>query len=137
MKNFKKHQNLILVFLLISCNIAILGMGLDERVISDNYNSQTSCISSQAFTTNDNITIIHVSESNLALTLIKGIRNNSRNKTFERNSILLIFILIVLSGVFRLTQDIYYFYHRLYVKQRYYLISYIHAKDGRKRFMPC
>ena len=137
MKNFKKHQNLILVFLLISCNIAILGMGLDERVISDNYNSQTSCISSQAFTTNDNITIIHVSESNLALTLIKGIRNSSRNKTFERNSILLIFILTILSGVFRLTQDIYYFYHRLYVKQRYYLISYIHAKDGRKRFMPC
>lgn len=137
MNMFKRQNNFILIFLLISCITAMFGMGLEEHALSDIGNSNTSCISNQSFTTSDNITTIHVSEGNLALAIIKGIRNSSRQKSFGRNNVLLIFILTILSGVFRLTQEIYGFYHRLYIQQRYYLISYIHAKDGRKRLISC
>ena len=137
MKEWKKHQSLILMFLLISCIAAMFGMGLEEHALSDARSINTSFVSNQSFTTSDNITTIHVSEGNIALAIIKGIKNNSRQKSFGRNSVLLIFILTILSGVFRLTQEIYDFYHRLYVRQRYYLISYIHAKDGRKQLLPC
>ena len=137
MNMFKRQNNFILIFLLISCITAMFGMGLEEHALSDIGNSNTSCISNQSFTTSDNITTIHVSEGNLALAIIKGIRNSSRQKSFGRNNVLLIFILTILSGVFRLTQEIYGFYNRLYVRQRYYLISYIHAKDGCKRLISC
>ncbi|MBR1599691.1 MAG: hypothetical protein IJ661_12385 [Lachnospiraceae bacterium] len=137
MNMFKRQTNFILIFLLISCITAMFGMGLEEHALSDIGSNNTSCISNQSFTTSDNITTIHVSEGNLALAIIKGIRNSSRQKTFGRNNVLLIFILTVLSGVFRLTQEIYGFYHRLYVRQRFYLISYIHAKDGCKRLISC
>ena len=137
MKNLKKHQICILYFFLISCVIAMFGMGLENHVLSDTESKSTSSISSQSFTTSDNITTIHVSEGNLALAIIKGIRNSSRQKSFNRSSILLLFVLTILSGVFRLTQEIYGFYDRLYVGHRYILIAYIHAKDGHKRPSCC
>ena len=136
MKGMKRHQNFILYILLISCIITILSVGFQEHTFSLASDKITSSISSQSFTTSDNITTIHVSEDNLALAIIKGIRNSSSKKTMLRNSILLIFVLTLLSGVFRLTQEIYGFYQRLYIKLRLYLIAYMHAKDGRKRLSP-
>lgn len=132
MNDLKKQQKFILYALLMSCIIAMFGMGLDEHALSSAGSNRTSCISKQSFTTSDNITTIHVSEGNPALAIIKGIKNGSRQKSFGINSVLFIFILTILSGVFRLTQEIYNHYHRLYIRHRYYLISYIHAKDGRK-----
>lgn len=137
MKNLKKNQIFILYFLLISCVTAMFGMGLEEHNLSNAGNKANSCISSQSFTTSDNITTIHVSEGNLALAIIKGIKTGSRQRSFNRNAILLIFVLTVLSGAFRLTREIYDSYDRLYVWHRYILIAYIHAKDGHKRPSYC
>ena len=133
MKDLKRQQTFILYILLMSCIVAMFGMGLDAHRLNDVGSINTSCISNQSFTTSDNITTIHVSEGNLALAIIKGIRNSSNKKTMLRNSVLLIFVLTLMSGAFRLTQEIYGFYQRLYVKLRLYLIAYIHAKDGCKR----
>lgn len=137
MKNLKKSQIFILYFLLFSCTIAILGMGLDGHSLPSASGVESSSITSQTFTTSDNLTTIHVSEGNIALAIIRGIRNNSRQKSYGGSSVLLIFILTILSGVFRLTQGIYGFYHRLYVWHRHFLIAYIHAIDGRKRLASC
>lgn len=137
MKDSKIQHKFILHILLISCIIAMFGMGLEGHSFSDAGNTASTGITCQSFNTSDNITTIHVSGGNIALAIIKGIRNNSRQKSFGQNNVLLIFILTLLSGTFRLTQEIYIFYQRLYVKLKLYLIAYIHAKDGRKRLMPC
>ena len=132
MKSMKKQQTFILYFILISCIMSMFSMGLDGHALTSAGNNSSSSITNQSFTTSDNITAIHVSEGNLSLAIIKGIKNSSRQKTIGRNIIFLIFALTILSGVFRLTQEIYIFFSRLYVWHRYYLIAYIHAKDGRK-----
>lgn len=137
MKSWKTNQTFLFSILFISCIISMVGIGLEEHALSSAEGKNSNSILSQSFSTCDNITTIHVSEGNLTLAIIKGIRNNLSQKSFVGKIILLFFILAFLSGVFRLTQEIYSFYDRLYVWHRYYLIAYIHAKDGRKRAMPC
>lgn len=133
MKRLNLHHTFIFHILLLSCIISMFGTGLTEHALFGAGRENSARISSQSFTTSDNITTIHVSEGNLTLAIIRGIKNSSRQKSFGRNSMLLFLILTILSGVFRLTQNILSFYHRLYVWHRYCLITYIHAKDGRKR----
>ena len=137
MYNLKRSHLLIIAFFIMSCFMALFGMGLSEHILSDYREDNSGSIFCQSFTTSDNITTIHVSESNLTLAIIKGIRNSSNQKTNFRNNVLIIFVLTILSGVFRLTSEIFSFYHRLYVWHHYMLIAYIHAKDGCKLLSSC
>ncbi len=137
MKFFNGRKKFIIYLLLVSFVITAFDIGVEEHALSRYVADPGSYITKQAFTTCENVHIFQVQESNLALGIIRGYKNNNRSQENNRCGMLLLFILTFLSGVFRFTQEIYGFYRHLFIRYRYVMITYMHDKDGRKRIFNC
>ena len=126
-------HNFIIYVTLISFLVTVPGLGMDEnsRIVFRSNSGQH--ITRQVFTNSDNIETLKLQDNTLALVSVKGMHHNNRSRKYGQNAKLLLFILLLILGVFRFIHVIYGFYLYLFIRRRMLLITYIHNKDGRKR----
>lgn len=134
MKRSSGLQNFIIYLLLTVFLITGSGMGLDEgcQVFSLCGRNRGSTLTSQTFTTSGDLHTFEVRESSAVVFSIRGFKSN-RSESFGRSGLFFLCVLAVLSGIFRLVQEIFVFYDRLYVHDRFHMITFMHDTDGRKR----
>lgn len=134
MKRVEERNNFIIYLLLVVFLIAGAGFGLGEncQVFSSYQDMNQSRITVPTFTANDEIHTFQVRErSAVALRYISF--NNSRSDVSLKGSLAFLCVLTILSVYFRLMQKIFVYYSRLYVHERFYVIAFMQAIDGRKR----
>jgi len=116
-----------------ACLVGLLGMGVESYACPDAKDGLESIASAQSIVHKDNAAIIQINDGSNALAIIKGIRNNSRGKSYG-NNIQFFYAMTVMSAAFCLIQKKRRFHDALCVWGSYNLIlvSYIHSKDGSK-----
>lgn len=134
MKNIEKHHNLIIYLLLVVFLITGVGFGLGEncQVFSSFRNMSGSRVTVPTVKANDEIHTFQVWER--GSTTLRYINlENGRSEIAMKNSLAFLCVLAVLSVYFCLIQERFVYYGRLYVRERFYMIAFMQAIDGRKR----
>lgn len=134
MKNLKNSNNFIIYLLLVVFLITGAGYGLGEecQVFSAYHNVNSSEITAPTFSANDEIHTFQVRERN-SVTLRYNSMKSNRGEVTLRGCLLFLCVLALLSVFFRLLQEIFFRFERLYVRERLCIIGFIHDTDGRKR----
>ena len=134
MKRVEMRNNFIIYLLLVVFLITGAGFGLGDngRVFSLCQESNESRITIPVFTASDEIHVFQVRERSTAVLRYVGLKNG-RSDVSLKNNIVFLCVLAILSVYFRLIQERFVYYGRLYVRERFYVIAYIQAIDGRKR----
>lgn len=136
----RKRSRNVSLFLIYRKFIEIIftgtGYGFNEnwQFYASCHDTQDSEIKVPKFMTTDEIYHFHLSERNLrSVTLrCKHIRS-SRFEVSLRCGFLFLCMLTLLSVLFRLFQCIFVYCERMYVRERFCMILFMHDADGRKR----
>lgn len=134
MKRIEMRNNFIIYLLLVVFLITGAGFGLGEncQAFSSYQNVNRSRITVPTFTASDEIHTFQVRErSSVALRYIS--LKNSRSEISLKSNLAFLCILAILSVYFRLIQERFVYYGRLYVRERLCVIAFMQAIDGRKR----
>ena len=131
MKDRIRHDNLIIYLFIISIIFMACGMGLDT-CMDKSLSTSESVVMSQTFEVGDSLQNVQLQENNYALKFIREYKNSSRSKFYGR-SVLLLIILTILLGIFRIVQYMRGLYHAKFNRYKAFVIGYIHDTDGRKR----
>lgn len=131
----KRTENLMIYVLLVVLLIAGSGMWLDagKQSFLNSGQKEDAVFASQSLISCNDIHTLEIRENSSVILGLKGLRN-SRGDFFSRCGLFFLYILAVLPGVFRLVQKTYVFYSRLYVRERFYVITFMQDADGRKKF---
>lgn len=134
MKKTDKHNNFIIYMLLVVFLITGAGYGLGEesQVFPSCYDNQGSTISVPTLTASGEIHTFQVKERN-SVTLRYGNFRNNRSETVLKNNYAFLCVLAILSVFFRLIQEVFVHFQRLYVNERFFVITFMQDTDGRKR----
>ena len=135
MKNIKQRNNFIIYVLLVVLLIAGVGYGLGDecQVFSSLREQQESRIFIPTISANDNIHTFQVRErSSVGLRYVSS--RNNRVEAGLRGTLAFLCVLAILSVLFRLIQEVYLHFKRLYVHDWFWIIYFMHDTDGRKRF---
>ena len=134
MKCYEKRNNFIVYLLLVVFLITGAGFGLGEecQVFSSYHDVPSSVITVPTFTASNELHTFQVKERNSVTFRYNSLRNN-RSEATLRGSLLFVCVLTILSVLFQLLQEIFVYFERLYVRDRYYIITFMHNTDGRKR----
>lgn len=134
MKHMEKHHNFIIYLLLVVFLITGAGFGLGEdcQVFSSFRNMNGSRITVPTFKANDEIHTFQVRERSSA-TLRYNSLKNGRSEVSLKSSLISLCVLAILSVYFRLIQEKFIYFSRLYVRERFYMIAFMQDIDGRKR----
>ena len=134
MKDKMQFRNFIIYLFLAVFLVTGVGSGLDTGL-----NAFSACeqqgdavFSIKTFTISRILHNFEARESNTTLFVLKGFQNNHQ-KAFGRNGLFFLFILAVFAKLFSLIKEILVLYDRLYVHERYHMITFMHDTDGRKR----
>lgn len=129
-----KFQNFIIYLFLAVFLVTGVGIGLDTGLNAfSTYEQQgDSVFTAKTFTTSRILHNFEVRESNSTLLTLKGFQNRHQ-KAFSRSGLFILFILAVFARLFSLIKEIFILYDRLYVHERYHMITFMHDTDGRKR----
>lgn len=135
MKEKMRIRNFMIYVLLVVFLITGSGMGLDakQQVFSLCNHEVTSTIASQSLTSYNDLHTFEIRESSSAVFSLRGFQNN-HTKSFCRCGLFFFCVLTVLSAVFRLVQETFALYSRLYIHERFYMITFMQDTDGRKKF---
>lgn len=134
MKKVEMRNNFIIYLLLVVFLITGAGFGLGEngRAFSLYQNTNESRITVPVFTASDEIHVFQVRERSTVMLRCFGLKSSRSDKSLKNNVVFLC-VLAILSVYFRLIQERFLYYGRLYVSEKFYVIAYIQAIDGRKR----
>ena len=117
----KRNKDLIIYVLLAVLLIAGSGIGLDAgQQVHRNCDQTEEVLMSQSLISCSDLHTLEIRENT---SVVLGFR-----------SLFFLYILAVLSGVFRLIQKTFTFYSRLYVRKRFHIITFMQDADGRKKF---
>ena len=127
------RQSIIYLLLLVFM-VTASGLGLDEkRQVFLSCNRQCeSTLSKQIFTVSNDLHTLELRDNTVSLSTIRGMKNRSSG-TSERNSLLLLLILVVFAGIYRLLHPFCMKHARCAIDYQMQSIRYIHNIDGRKR----
>lgn len=128
-------KRIVLYFTLISCLFSLLDLGL-SNCASLTDSKPEHYVSNQISSAIDNVASIYVPEYDLTIVIIKGIKSATHNSSIYKAALCLILFILLNLTVFYVNL-IFRLYSRQYIENIYYLITYIHSKDGRKRLMSC
>lgn len=136
MMKLERFKNLIIYLFLAILLVTGAGYGLGEecQVFSAFQNKQGSSITVPTISANRNIHIFQVRERK-SVELRHNYAKNSRLETFSKGNLSFLCVLAILLVFFRLIQDIFVYFRRLYVHERYKIIIFMQDTDGRKRFL--
>ncbi|MBQ9234735.1 MAG: hypothetical protein IJ167_11990 [Lachnospiraceae bacterium] len=134
MKDGIRHDNLIIYLFIISIIFMACGMGLDT-CMDKSLSTSESVVMSQTFEVGDSLQNVQLQENNYALKFIREYKNSSRSKVYGKRNVLLIVILIILLGIFRIVQYMRGLCHAKFNRYKAFIIAYIHDMDGRKRLL--
>lgn len=132
MQRLEIKKRIALYIMLFSCIISLLGLGLSDSASVSLINS-TNNISNPIANTIDNISSVYVPEYDFAFVIVKGIKNYTNKSVSGFNALLnIIGLIILINLLYYISRQISSF-QRIFINYKYYLVDYIHAKDGRKR----
>lgn len=134
MKKRECQKNFIIYLFLVVLLITGAGYGLGEecQVFSALCEKQESIIVAPTISANDNIHTFEVRESSSVVLRYVGSRNN-RLGTSLRGNLAFLCVLAILLVFFRLIQEVFIHFERLYVRERFSIIAFMQNADGRKR----
>ena len=132
----EKSKKLIIYLFLLVFVLTGMGYGFNENwqfYLSDCYIHNCE-INGPEFVTVGEIYSFQLCECNVRSVLLRNesVRNGRIDGLF-RWSFFCICLLTILSVLVRLFQDVFVYYARLYVYERFSIIRFIHDTDGRKR----
>ena len=135
MKNKEMCRNFIIYVFLFVLLITGVGYGLGEegQVFSSYATEQKSSISIPTFSANSDLNTFQVKERNSVALRYRGLKSHS-GETTVRGGFVFLCILTILSVFFRLIQERFIYYNRLYIRDRFAVIHFMQDMDGRKRF---
>lgn len=135
MKNKDMYRNFIIYVFLFVLLITGAGYGLGEegQVFSSYATEQKSSISIPTFSANCDLHTFQVKERNSVALRYRGLKSNS-GETTVRGGFVFLCILTILSVFFRLIQEWFVYYNRLYIRDHFAVIHFMQDMDGRKRF---
>lgn len=135
MKRDKKHNNFIIYMLLVVLLITGAGYGFGEeyQIFSSYSDVQNSEITVRIFKANNEIHSFQVKERNSVTLRYNSVKGN-RAEVSLRGSLLFLCVLAILSVFSRLIQEVFVCFQRLFVHDRFYMITFMQDTDGRKRF---
>lgn len=128
-------KNITIYLIAIMCALAILGHGFLDTSLRELSFDSHEFIDAPAFSTLDDIKTIHVTEPSRSIAVTKTIKGGAETKSQGTKTSGLLLELIILFVTVYFINRICHFYQRLYISTKYYLIDYIHAKDGLKSFL--
>lgn len=130
----KRNKDLIIYVLLAVLLIAGSGIGLDAgQQVHRNCDQTEEVLMSQSLISCSDLHTLEIRENTSVVLGFRSLRS-SRGDSFCRCGLFFLYILAVLSGVFRLIQKTFTFYSRLYVRKRFHIITFMQDADGRKKF---
>ncbi|MCI8509473.1 MAG: hypothetical protein HFJ06_13070 [Lachnospiraceae bacterium] len=131
----KRTKDLKIYLLLAVLLIVGSGMGLDvgQKVILNCDQTEEAVLKSQSLISCSGLHTLAVKDNTSVVLGLRSLRN-SRGDSFCRCGLFFLYILASLSGVFRLVQKTYTFYSRLYIWERFHIITFMQDTDGRKKF---
>ena len=134
MEKREQRKNFIMYLFLVILLFTGVGYGFSEecQVFSLCLEEAGSSISAPAISANKDLHTFQVRERNSVTLRHNNLRNN-RSQTFSRGKFAILCILAILSIFFRLIQEVFVHFRRLYVHDRFYMISFMQDMDGRKR----
>lgn len=134
MKINGQQINFIIYLFLVALLITGAGYGLGDecQVFSSFYGEQESSISTPTIFANDDIHIFQVRERN-SVSLRYDRSGNNRFETGLKGNLVFLCVLAILSVFFRLIQEIFIRFKRLYVHDWFRIIIFMQNTDGRKR----
>lgn len=135
MKNKELRNNFIIYLFLVALLVAGAGYGLDDecQVFSSLHERQENSISAPTISANNDLHTFQVRERNSVVSRYMNSRNN-RYGTALRGGLAFLGVLAILSIFFRLIQEVYVHFKRLYVHDWFCIIHFMQNADGRKRF---
>lgn len=136
MRRLEQYKNFIIYLFLAILLIAGAGYGLDEerQVFSAFKDSQESRIFVPTISANSDIHTFQVRERTSVSLRHNYVRSNYLEASLKGNLAFLC-VLAILLVLFRLIQEIFVHFRRLYVRERFMTIFFIQDQDGRKRFL--
>ena len=134
MKKNERYHNFIIGMLLVVFIITGAGYGLGEecQVFSSSYMEKNSEISVPSLTISNGLHTFQISERNSVVLRYSGLQSN-RSEESLRGDFVFLCVLAALSVFFRLIQELFTQFRRLYVHDRFYAITFMQDMDGRKR----
>ena len=127
-------RNFIIYLLFVVFIITGCGVGLDKEYQVFSACKKESSIQPHRFTVADDLHIFEVREQNtLGITLRRTGEN--RTETFYKNILFALCVVALLARMIRIIQNQYILYDRLYIKDRLYMVTFMHDTDGRKRIL--
>ncbi len=135
MKKKAMYQNCMIYLFLVVMLFTGTGYGLGEecQVFSSCFTEQKSSISTPTFYANNDLHTFQVKERNSVVLRYRSLRSNRAEASLRGNWVFLC-VLALLSVFFRLIQERFVYFRRLYIEDRYKVIRFIQDMDGRKRF---
>lgn len=135
MQNRDQRKNFIIYLFLVVLLITGAGYGLGDecQVFSSLYEKQESSISVPRISANDDIHTFQIRERS-SVTLRYVSSKNTRSEAGLRGSLAFLCVLAILSVFFRLIQEVFVHFKRLYVHDWFCIINFMQNADGRKRF---
>ena len=132
----ERGRNFIIYLFLVVLLITGAGYGLGDecQVFSSFYEKSESSIFVPTISANDNIHTFQVRERNSVVLRYVSSRNNRSEVIRLRGSLAFLCVLAILSVFFRLIQEVYVHFKRLYVHDWFSVILFMQNADGRKRF---
>lgn len=136
MKKWERYKNFIiyLFFVVLLITGAGYGLGEESQVFSALQDKQESRISVPTISANSDIHTFQVRERTSVSVRHNNVRGNHL-EGFLKGSLTFLCILAILLVFFRLIQEIYVHFQRLYVHKRFTTILFMQDTDGRKRFL--
>lgn len=130
----ENRNNFIIYLLLVVFLITGAGYGLGEegQVFSSYSKTGESRFSVPTITTTSEIHTFQVKERSSVTMRYNNLKGNHSEFNL-RGGLQFLCILTILSIFFRLIQERYVYYARLYVRKRFLVITFIQNADGRKR----
>lgn len=134
MKRNMKYNNCITYILLVVFLITGAGFGLGEecQVFLACGNVGESEITTLTFRASNEIHTFQVRERNSVTLRYDSVKNNY-SETSSKGGFIFLCVLALLLVYFRLVQEAFVYYGRLYVRDRFYIIAFMQDIDGRKR----
>lgn len=136
MRNNEQRKNFIIYLFLVVLLITGAGYGLGDecQVFSSLYEEPESSIFVPTISANDDIHMFQVRERNSVVLRYASSRNTRSEAGRLRGNLAFLCVLAILSVYFRLIQEVFVHFKRLYVHDWFSVILFMHNADGRKRF---
>lgn len=122
-----------LLFIVFVLTGAGYGLGEECQVYSLSQIDQNSKICVPTVTASGNLHIFQVKERSSSILQYRNFQNGNSESTL-RGSFVFLCVLALLSVYFQLIHKVFVCHQRLYVHDRFYMITFMQDIDGRKRF---